>query len=575
MVHGVGRHDPLSSLLHVYQAFRGNLRSPEAPVVFEDRIPDWRLDAVNEAGAPPFVKLVPRFADVAADLSAVYLYEVNYSGLAGLVRRNHRLDLTTLFVGFDMAICAARQRLTDPRPTVDVGDPARLAKHLQRMSGLLVAATVPVLGVPSLLLRNYTETLVTHYSRFFEDIATFALDKNGEQLISAHLDRTIENIVRSEHFRRPDDSVRGEFVVAAHSLGSVVFHSHLVRKWSVARESDCVPDRVLTYGSPIGLITWLWLFLDFPHMRFDPALPSGSNHFCWSTTDNAGKAAKPLTWINVVNGLDPVATAFPASAADLSRPVDEVRASLRGGDVIHRYCGDTKASSAGFAHTQYLHDRRGFLEILLRLVDLRQDDPLQVECATAAAHWDASQRALVRLGLVLRALAFVLAFAYCALVAWKYQDLRVLWATVAFASPRLTIWGLAFWQRLFFGGPTKRIPYDRIGTFVWMDWTSVAYRLRRLLGPMFRARREVDLDAASSRFVAGALKLFSFLPTFAAMMIPIVVGATLAGERPNPFVFVGWHVSAFLLFTAYLILCALTELVATWGAVVDELRTKN
>ena len=48
MVHGVGRHDPLSSLLQVFQAFRANLRSPEAPVGFEDRILDWQLEDVEE-----------------------------------------------------------------------------------------------------------------------------------------------------------------------------------------------------------------------------------------------------------------------------------------------------------------------------------------------------------------------------------------------------------------------------------------------------------------------------------------------------------------------------------------------
>ena len=48
MVHGVGRHDPLSSLLQVFQAFRANLRGPEAPVGFEDRILDWQLEDVEE-----------------------------------------------------------------------------------------------------------------------------------------------------------------------------------------------------------------------------------------------------------------------------------------------------------------------------------------------------------------------------------------------------------------------------------------------------------------------------------------------------------------------------------------------
>lgn len=571
MVHGVGRHDPLSSLLHVYQSFRANLRSPEAPVVFEDRIPDWRLDAVNEDGAPPFLKLVPRFADNAEDIAAVYVYEVNYSNLAGIVRHNHRLDLTTLFVGFDMAVSVARQRLTQPRPTLNVGDPFRLARLLQRMSGLLVAATVPVLGVPSVLLRNYTETLVADFTRFFEDIATFALDKNGEQLIAAHLDRTIENIVRSDQFEQSGHSPRSEFVIAAHSLGSVVVHNYLVRKWTSDADADCVPDRLLTFGSPIGLITWLWLFLDFPHLAYDPEAPTGSNYFCWSASSHAGRPAKPLMWVNAVNGLDPVASAFPLAAADLSRPPDEVRRSLAGGRVFHRFCGGTTASSTGAAHTRYLHDRKGFVEILLRLVDLRQDDPLQVECPAPDVHWRASAATLGRLSRLLWLAALAAAAAYCGLVAWKYQDPRVMATTVLYAFPRATIWGLAFWQRLFYGGPTKRTPDEKIAALAWGDITTFVYRLRRLAGPLFGARREVDPERAPRAIAARAVQLLSFAPTIAAMMLPVVAGGALAGELPNPFVFIGWHLSAFLVFTLYLILCALCELVTTWRAVLDEI----
>ena len=116
--------------------------------------------------------------DTPADLASVYIYEVNYSALAGIVRQNHRLDLTTLFVGFDMAVCASRQQLRAPHPTLDVGDPAQLARCLQRMSGLFAAATVPILGVPSILLRNYTESLGAHITRIVVVVATFALVKN-------------------------------------------------------------------------------------------------------------------------------------------------------------------------------------------------------------------------------------------------------------------------------------------------------------------------------------------------------------------------------------------------------------
>jgi hypothetical protein len=568
MVHGVGRYDPLSSLLHVYQAFRANLRSPEAPVLFEDRIPDWRLDAVSDDTAPPFLKLVPRFADVAADVASVYIYEVNYSSLAGIVRQNHQLDLTTLFVGFDMAVCASRQKLRHPRPTIDVGDPAQLARLLQRASGLFAAATVPILGVPSILLRNYTETFVAHFTRFFEDVATFVLDKNGEQLISAHLDRTIENIVRSERFVGAGGNLQSELVIAAQSLGSVVVQNHLARNWSNAPNAACVPNRVLTYGSPIGLIAWLWLFLDFPHMTFDPEAPTGTNYFCWSVRNNAGKPAKPLTWLNVVNALDPIATAFPVAAADFTRPVEEVRRSLTGGSVMHRFCGKAMLSTAGVAHTNYLHDRDGFLEMLLRMVELRQDDPLQVECVKPALHWERSKAALARLTVVAWSLSVVSAVAYCALVAWKYDDPRVMWAALAFVVPRATMYFVAFWQRLFFGGPTKRIPDAEIAGMAWTDPASFPYRLRRVVGPWLGARREVDLDAPPRTLAMRALKLLSFAPTIAAMMLPVTLGAVLAGEWPNPFVFVGWHVSAFLLFTAYVILCALTELVAIWRAVL-------
>jgi hypothetical protein len=571
MVHGVGRHDPLSSLLQVYQSFRSNILSPEAPIGFEDRIPDWRLDEVNEDAAPPYLRLVPRYPTPEGDIDAVYMYEVNYSTLAGIVRQNHGLDLTRLFVGFDMAVAASRQAQTHPAPTVAVGDTARLAKILQRVSGVMAAATVPILGVPSLLLRNYTETLIATYTRFFEDVATFALDKNGEQLIAAHCDRTVENIVSSPRFTGHDSAHHNDLVIAAHSLGSIVVHNQLVRKWGSADQDRSIPDRLVTFGSPIGSLMWLWLFLDFPSLTFNPDEPTGTNYFCWSPVNNAGRVVKPVSWINVLNCLDPIATAFPTSAVDMSRTTTEVSASLAGGSVTHRFCGNAKISSIGLAHTTYIHDRSGFIEILLRASSLRPARPEDVECTQPPAFWRSTRKTLGRLNVILWFLVVASAAIYCGLVASKFQDRRVMWAVVVFAMPRLTIWLLAFWQRLFFGGPTKRIPDARIAALRWGDFTTVAYRLRRLIGPMFGARREVDPNQPGRPMAALLHKGLSFLPTIAAMTIPVAVGAVLRGRLPHVLISTGWYAAGVIAFTVYLILCAACELIASWRAALKEL----
>ena len=260
VVHGVGRHDRLSNLLRTYQTLRANLTSFEAPVTFEDQIPGWRLTRFEEGASPPFLKLEPRVAPPAGALGAAYLYEVNYSGFAGIVRQNHPIDLTTLFVGLDLAICEARQRPGPSAPAPGIGtDTASLARSLQRISGTLTASTVPIVGLPSIIFRDYIGTFVSTFTRFFEDVSTFALDKNGERLISSHLDRTMATIATA---MKPGDRL----VVAAHSLGSVVVHNYIVRSWAASTPAP-VPDTLITFGSPIGLIMWLWLFLDFSRMN--------------------------------------------------------------------------------------------------------------------------------------------------------------------------------------------------------------------------------------------------------------------------------------------------------------------
>ena len=61
------------------------------------------------SGTPPVLTLRPRETPVDDGVGTVCLYEVNYSGFAGVIRRNQPLDLTSLFVGLDVAVCAARR----------------------------------------------------------------------------------------------------------------------------------------------------------------------------------------------------------------------------------------------------------------------------------------------------------------------------------------------------------------------------------------------------------------------------------------------------------------------------------
>ena len=567
MVHGVGRHDPLSSLLQVYQSFRSNLRSAEAPLVFEDRIPDWQLEDVEEGAAPPYLKLIPRYPDESFGVEAVYLYEVNYSALAGLVRQNHPLDLTTLFVGLDMAVCASRLKLPAGVTTnLSGGRPSALASCLQRVSGVLTAATVPILGLPSLFFRKYTENIVSAFTRFFEDVATFALDKNGEQLISAHIDRTVENIVKSPHFTRTD--APGELVIAAHSLGSVVAHNFLVRHW--ASDTPCVPRRLVTFGSPIGFITWLWLFLDFPAFNFSAGGATGQNYFCWSTESNAGKPARPLTWINVVNCLDPIATAFSSQAADLSRPLSEVEASVDGG-IVHLFCGPAKILATGRSHTQYVHDRPGFIEILLRTAELRAEKPQDVATATAGAHWASTLTILGRLRVILWWLAVAVASLYCGLIGWYIQDWRPLLAIPLYMFPFLTIGGVAFFQRFFFGGPTKRIPGQRIDQFSWQDATSIPYLVRRTLDRVFGVGDDVDPNVPGRPIRRTLLQAVSFAPTVVAMLVPIILTGWLSQRWRDAWPSASWYFWGLIVFMAYLVLCAGFELVSGWRAILLEI----
>jgi hypothetical protein len=573
-IHGVGRHSRLSSLLEAYQAIRSNLLSAEAPITFEDPIPNWRLAEFADGASPPYVKLEPRFPGAqSGPTQSVYFYEVNYAALTGVIRENHPLDITRLFVGFDLAVNVARKRFRKSPPSQAFGgialDHRSLASAAQGLATVLVAATVPILGVPSWILRNYTETFVATFTRFFEDIATFALDKNGEQLISAHVDSTVTSIVSGPRFS-PSDNIHEDdmFVIAAHSLGTVVAHNFLVRAWGAGGRP--VPSRFLTFGCPIGLVCWLWLFLDFPKMTFVAGKPSGDHYFSWTPEQQASGALKQVQWINVLNFGDPLATAFPNSSVDLSATDQQIANALDGGKVKHRYIRTGGAFSSGFSHTAYFNDRLGFVELLLRLTQLRPLDPLVPAQKKSSEHWNETKDGLLLIRFGAWALGFCVIGLFLQVISDCYNTPELMLLLVLFMWPALTICSLAFFQRAFFGGPTKRTPPEEISDLPSKDIASFPYWARHKIG---LGRKKPDpLAPGPTWFWKLCCGLVSFLPTVGAMMLPLYVAAWLSPNYVNPLSVLGNNVLIstlmILIFAIHLLLFAISEFARHWRTVV-------
>lgn len=560
VVHGVGRHHRLANLLRAYQSLRANLTSVEAPASGEDQIPGWRLTRFEEGASPPFLKLEPRVAPQPEAVAAVYLYEVNYSSFAGVVRENHPIDLTTLFLGLDLGVCSARQRPSLDSSSVLGGDTSALGRCLQRVSGVLTAGTVPIVGLPSIVLRNYIGTFVATFARFFEDVATFALDKNGEQLISTHLDRTVASITTNM-------GANDRFVIAAHSLGSVVVHNFLVRHWLT--DAASVPDTLITFGSPIGLLAWAWLFLDFNNMDFRQ--PVEGSYFCWNPVSNGSQARKQVSWINVVNCLDPIATAFPTAAVDLSVSAVDTATGLKSGAIEHRFLGPAKLTAVGSSHTEYFNDKEGFLAILLQAAGLAPGTLEDVETGRSAhEHWRATESVLRRVQWGLLLLALLCVAAYCGLIARGFGDARTFWIVPIFAWPALTIGVLAFCQRLLRGGPTKRIRTELIRDLSPWDVAAFPYRLREAVLSLVGFSRDIDPMQPSPGYLRRLLgNIVSFIPALGGMAIPFAVTAWLTGQWPttDDVWTHAWTLEtlfALVLFMLYVVCCAAHELIRTW-----------
>ncbi len=581
-VHGVGTHAHLSSLLQAYQSFRSDTRLDETSAKGDvDPIDGWRLKEFHVGAPTARLKLV----EGAENDAAVYLYEVNYSALANVVRKNHPIDLTTLFVSFDLAVNVARSRLREPKKALPGGfdiDHQALAMQVQKLVGVFVAATVPILGIPSLVFKQFTHNAVSIFTRFFEDITTFALDPNGENLISRHVDQTVRSIFEFGKSlpRNPQrEYERDVFAVAGHSLGSIVAHSFLIRHRKGDR--DFLPQHLLTFGSPIGIVSWLWLFLDFKEMNFEK--PNDTAYFTWDPLPKGPPLPDRMQWINVVNHLDPIASAFPIDYVDLAGSPAENAAALTDDRIHQRFI---RAGSAWTGHTSYFDDREGFLEILARLARLREGDAVDVRNPDAASrdpharprelHWQEALQKLRMLSRLWWAGGVLAMVAYLGGIALLCKSCLPLLFLLAYGWPNVTVGTLAYFQRLLHTRPSKRTSVAAILSLCGGDIRSRPHYVRQ------KCRGEWSLDK-EQKFVEAprpgwvkksAVWVGSFIPSLVAMVLPVLLAWQYADGWSAGWKYFteNWKVLCLValgLFMLNLVCFAISEFLKHWRAAIS------
>ena len=153
---------------------------------------------------------------------------------------------------------------------------------------------------------------------------------------------------------------------------------------------------------------------------------------------------------------------------------------------------------------------------------------------TAADHWTASRRVLLKLQVVLAVVGLVAIGAYCGIVGHWLGDMRALRFVAPFLWPAVTVGILALFQRLMLGGPNKRIPPTLIRELRWRDFASFPYRLREALLRVVGRSLDPDPMRASPGYLLRLMvNVVSFGPTLGLMPIPIVGTCWLTGRWPT------------------------------------------
>lgn len=369
-VHGVGEQSQLSALLRPILSLKTDLSAGLSQTGgakrTSDLLPDWEISGCELHLSPPYVELRRNPpSDKGPDV--IRFYEFNYSNLTSVIREVSSVGLERLLADFHEDIAAATGQLTDDRneiPAIKSSD-IEIAKEALRIGDVILAASAPMLGLFPLFTGYFgIGHVVKAYRRFFADVATCALDYPSGSLLFEHFDSAVESIRKKEKFGEDD-----QFIIVAHSLGSVIAHNYLVRNWINRPPSNPKPlTKLLTFGSPIGILCWLWLLTDYRGL--DPArwrysgMHSQPNFrtqwrefatFLWErkpiqNTDCLHK----VTWVNVVNKLDPIATTFPDQFAFFGAEESALKTALPEGI---QHTAIQKDWWHGFPHNTYFNDR--------------------------------------------------------------------------------------------------------------------------------------------------------------------------------------------------------------------------
>jgi hypothetical protein len=206
------------------------------------------------------------------------------------------------------------------------------------------------------------------------------------------------------------------------------------------------------------------------------------------------------------------------------------------------------------------------VDILGRLAGLVPDTSPRPASRDPSVHWRQMRSDL----LLMRWALWACGLAAIVLYFWWLSDLYgapVPWLLVGlYAWPPATIAVLAFFQKLIFGGPTKRTRPKTLKQLRWMDWWAFPYRLRQIVQ---LGNSESSASARRANPIAKLLGLFfAFVPTVTAMALPVLWWRCVQKQGSG----LGWFVmdhpgKAFVLagiFMVYTMAFAGSELARHW-----------